>query len=383
MSRGYGVTLPTVNNAVGGDPSTGTKWNESWVDQEADAINDVLSDVDTDVSFLYAQVGADTPDNVSYKYKDSSTVTVSAGIAGDWTISSETDVDFTGASADTYYYLWVGEDSVSGLTAIKKGTSPSTPPAGLVSATAHRLRWYVLTDGSGNVDPFWFPFGDDIDTVLYEPDSGDATKFNILPGGEFTAHDGSLYRVEEEISLDINTDWTADNSLTASTFAYIWGGEDSSGDLLFVPSHDADELPSELVKGRRLRWGIYIDGSSNIQSFYIQGDWYWFDSDAEVAGSDAFEVYDATLTSTFTSLDCSAFIPEGARKVHLLLYEAANGALYCRPSGSNISTGILVWNTPNNGEKILLSLPLSATGTIDIRYNASVTVRITVLGFTS
>lgn len=335
MSRGYVVTLPSVTNAVGGDPSTGTKWNEAWVGGEEDAINDVVSDVDVDMSFLFTQFGADTPDNVSFLYKDSATVAVSAGVAGSLTIASATDVDFSGASISTRYYIWVGEDSVTALTTIKIGTSMSSAPAGMVSGTAHRLRWYVDIDGAGDVEPFWHAFEDDVDDVLYEPDSGDATRLTILAGGKFTAHDGTLYRIEEDITVDIDTDWSADGALAVG-FAYLWAGEDSGGDLKIVVSEEAELLPSELVKGRRLRGGIYVwdnGGTKEVLPFHILGNWFYYDETLDVDGSDLTEIYDATVTTSWVTVDASEFVPPGRRFVWAKYRQGGNTPLFIRLKG--------------------------------------------------
>lgn len=338
MAR-YEFENPPQTDATGGDPGTGDVWSKAFENTRLANYNQVMAAVGADVDFLFAQLGADTPDNVSFQYKDSATVTVSAGIAGQHTIQNATDMDFSGATASLLYYVWVGEDSVNGSTVLKTGTSATTPPAGLVSETAHRLRWYVPIDGSGNVEPFWFPFGANVDDVVYT--YKDAETITVQAGGRFTAHDGTLYRVETDMDVTVSGDRSADAGAEGSNMMYaLWGGENSSGVLQFYFHSSFTVLPSELVRGRLLRGGVHNDNASNLLDFRMVGDWMEYTVDMALDGNDATEIYDDTLNaSTWVDLDFSLFLPPGPREIQFDFFNNSGSDLFFRNDGSSLSTG--------------------------------------------
>ena len=158
MARGYVFTHPTLNDAVGGDPATGTLWGETFETSRLALYNTILAAVDADVDFLFDQVDAESVDNLVYTFKDTSTITVQAGVAAAdddtavYTVTSATDVDCSSLGNDKMAFVWIGEDSISAQTELEVNDDPDTPPTNLLHS--HRLRWFFETDGSGNVVQF-------------------------------------------------------------------------------------------------------------------------------------------------------------------------------------------------------------------------------------
>jgi hypothetical protein len=217
------------------------------------------------------------------------------------------------------------------------------------------------------------------DSVLYEyKDAGTVT---ILADGQFVNDDNdAIYLVEEDTDVSFGSNLSADvgGGEASSTLYYIWGGEDDNGDLEFWITDSPDTMPSELTKGKRLRGAIYNDGSSNILPFYLASDWYVYDTDINVAGSDTTEVFDATLGTSFIDIDCSAFVPQGIRAVLLVLDPQAGVSF--RPNGSANATGAcLAWQ--DSGEKHPQICFVDDDGIVEAKQSSSTGVCISVLGF--
>jgi len=173
------------------------------------------------------------------------------------------------------------------------------------------------------------------DTVVYE--YKDAATVTLQAGGQFTSSDSTAFYVlaaNTDCGFGANLSSDVGGGEAASTLYYIWGGEDSGGSLEFWITDSATVMPSELVKGKRLRGCICNDASSNILPFSINSNWYFYDVTIDCGGSDVTEVHDGTA-ATWTDIDCSDFVPQGKREIYFNRNAPSNTINYIREKGSS------------------------------------------------
>lgn len=214
MSRGYVFTRPSQTDGTPGDLSTPTVWNDAFEAARLVLLNQIASMIDSDMSFVFDQLGETGVDNLIYSYKDSNTVTVAAGVAAaddglaSYSIANPTDVDLT-AAASTRYYLWIGQDSITEETTFKFHTSRTSPPANIVHE--HCLRWFIETDGSSNIIQF-APPKLNLDRGLPVPYAGRYRPLNCIlaDGTDYTRTDADLAGLYAEIGHIYDRSFTAD-----------------------------------------------------------------------------------------------------------------------------------------------------------------------------
>jgi hypothetical protein len=392
MSRGYLLTNPAQVDAVGGDPATGTKWRVAFETARLALYNAELAKVDNDVTFLMTQIGTAGVDNLSFQYKSATAITVSAGLAVSddgtvaYTLAAATDVSLdsdmdTGAKAATKtYYVWIGQSTVDASTKLKFSLS-ATAPTNLLHP--HKLKWYVTTDGSSNLVAFWYCFGDNVNNVTYN--YTDADTITIDAGTEFTVTDGTLCRIEAATALKLSTGRTADIGAEAADTKYsIWGGlKVSDGTLGFYFHTGATVKPSELAQARLLRGCVRNDHSSNLMPFYqtmvgVNNAWQFYDVETPCTGSDVTEVLDATVSTTYVDVDCSPFVPAGAREV-LVNYITNAYTCYVRRNGSAVTVGVGLGLVPN----VTTSFKwyTDSSGIFEVKNTSSQTTRASLVGF--
>lgn len=291
----YRFGHPTITNAVGGDPDTGTVWDEAYENSRDDLSDASMDLIEDDVAALQEMTFLRGYDSVIFEYKDAATITIKANgqfVNDDndeiYTVTADTDVSFT-----------------SNLS-------------------------------------------------------------SDVSGGE-----------------------------AASTLYYVWGGEDGNGDLEFWITDSPTVMPSELVKGKRLRGAIYNDGSSNILPFVMTQKDYRYNTTIIMDGSDTTEVYDAALGTTFTDIDCSAFVPASVSVVDIgaILSLAGTSSVafshYHRVNGSG-HNGIQVLyareQVDSGGAVTAVAVGVyqafvDESGIYEAKNNASVTTKLSVVGY--
>lgn len=218
----------------------------------------------------------------------------------------------------------------------------------------------------------------DYDTVIAE--YKDAATITLQADGQFTSSDGAaFYAITANTDVGFSTNLSSDvgGGEANSTLYYIWGGEDSNGDLEFWITDSATSMPSELVRGKRLRFTIYNDGSGNILPFYMS-DWYYYDVDADGGGSDATEVLDATVGTTFTDVDCSDFVPAGVHEVLFNCTSVGSLTRWFRPNGSSKSTGI---KGGAAAAQEVLRYITDDNGIFECRQSSSASLRISLIAY--
>lgn len=131
----------------------------------------------------------------------------------------------------------------------------------------------------------------------------DSANINIIASGKFTDEDNTIHTIPETVMLNITTGLTSNETLTAETWYYVYGGLNSNGELTFVLSA-GETLPVELVHGRNLHIGlsIYNDaGTLKIRPFSLYGPTYRYHS--------PILLFSGTLPTTQTPLSLSAYCP--------------------------------------------------------------------------
>ena len=174
------------------------------------------------------------------------------------------------------------------------------------------------------------------DNVLFVPHATDTTKIVIPAGGKFTLADGTVKTFASETMLDIDTDLTVDDTLTAGVFYSIW----SNGTVTKF-SDDSSAAPSDVPGGRCLRAGIHVwdnDGTKEVLPFVFDGTYYEYQTAVEGSSEDATNVFSDTMNTTFLVVDCSAFVPENILKVRVVIQTSTvatpNRYHYCRQYGA-------------------------------------------------
>lgn len=165
-TREYLYTPPTVTNAVGGDPNTGTKWGAGFVSADAAKHNAVYAQIAGDINFIFSLLDITSADTLSFSWASNDAVIVHPGIAiaddgtthsvaNDTTLSLDSDLDTGSRAAGTIYFIWIGEDTISGDIKLLISESYDTPPTSLVSNSAYRLKNFFNTNsGNSNIEQF-------------------------------------------------------------------------------------------------------------------------------------------------------------------------------------------------------------------------------------
>ena len=253
-------------------------------------------------------------DTMTYQWKDELQVTINVGniVGADGltvlSLSEELVVSFSDAVANTEYFFWMGVSLTTGETIVVKAISATVCPSSLDATTATTLRYSVTTNASAELDAFWYPFGGILDSVIFEYVDDDT--FTIKRGGKFKAHDGKEYLVNADTDISIASDMSADVTAgeEAQTYYAVWGGEDTFGDLTFKVTNSFTAIPSELVKGKCFRVGVYNDASSNLFPFDWDGAMFRY--------RNVLAVYTGTsMNNAWVSIDFSGVIPPNVKNL--------------------------------------------------------------------
>ena len=212
------------------------------------------------------------------------------------------------------------------------------------------------------------------DSVVYT--YKDADTITIQAGGQFTVSDDStMVKVAASTDLKLSTGRSTDCAAeAANTLYYIWGGQTALGATAFYFHTSATAMPSELVKGKRIRGAVRNNNSSDIMPFYIVGNFYQYAVATALAGSDETEVFDGTMNTNFSSVDCSGFTPPSARVT--VAGHADGYHIYWRHAGSS-QTGIV---SVGYGRDVFTVIT-TASGIFEAMGEASHTTRISVVAY--
>lgn len=218
------------------------------------------------------------------------------------------------------------------------------------------------------------------DSVLYV--YKDANTITIQAGGQFVASDNSkMFTVAANTDLPLSTGLTTGQTEAANTLYYVWGGEDSNSATRFYFSNSATVMPSELVKGKLLRGAIRNDNSSNIIEFRMTQRQYLYVADITGNGSDATEVLDTTVATSFVDVTCSEFLPPGRRGVSLLYRNGTNPiSAYWRDKDSSLSMGVQFKGTAGDLVVSFVAI-VNASGVFQVRNGNSATTRATLIAY--
>lgn len=218
------------------------------------------------------------------------------------------------------------------------------------------------------------------DSVVYT--YKDADTITIQAGGQFTVSDDStMVKVAASTDLKLSTGRSTDCAAeAANTLYYIWGGLTSLGATAFYFHTSATAMPSELVKGKRIRGAVRNNNSSNLIDFRMTQRRFWYVADVDGDGSDVTEVLDATVSTSFIDVTCTGFVPEGQRAVLLYFRQTGEGlAAYWRDKGSSLSTGIKCGSAGIPSFHNIVNV--NASGVFQFRNTASTSTRISVVSY--
>lgn len=221
-SKQYIYIPPTIINAIGGDPKTGSKWGAGFVANDAERHNAVLAQIAGDMNFVLSLLGVTSTDTLTYSWASNDAIIVHPGLAiaadgtqhqvvNDTTLSLDADLDTGTRQADSIYFVWIGQDTISGDTKLKLSLSYDTPPTSLVSGSAYRLKnFFNTTPTNSNIEQFIEALPDDWPAGIYFHDAP------YKPAGCHWAH-GQL----------VSRSHAAYNRLFAK-FGDVWGAGDGS-----------------------------------------------------------------------------------------------------------------------------------------------------------
>lgn len=220
------------------------------------------------------------------------------------------------------------------------------------------------------------------DTVLYSYKN--TSTVTIAADGQCTSDDGEVfYTISAAEDVDFTNNIANGESESASTLYYLWIGTNSSSQQEIVISINPTTVPNEhasatqLTHAHRLRGCVYNDGSSNLVAFEMTQDEVNYRQAAECGGSDPFEVLDATVSTTPTDVDCSAFIPAGTKVVTIAYCLSVAYPHFWRKNGdthngiSCCSNSFRGWYNP----------VVDANGIFECVNGGSATTRISLIGF--
>ena len=182
------------------------------------------------------------------------------------------------------------------------------------------------------------------DSVLYA--YTDADTITIASGGQFTTSDSTAFiTVAANTALKLSTGRSTDCAAeAANTLYYIWGGLTALGATAFYFHTSATAMPSELTKGKRMRGAVRNNNSSDIMPFVMTPTTYWYDVNTIADGNGLTEVLDAPVSTTWTDVLCSGFVPSVARSILVkgFVTDASTSSVYFRAKGSSVTNGVHV-----------------------------------------
>lgn len=221
------------------------------------------------------------------------------------------------------------------------------------------------------------------DSVMYA--YKDADTITIQANGQFTTSDDStVIKVAANTDLTLSTGRSTDCAAeAANTLYYVWGGQTSLGVTAFYFHTSSSAMPSELTKGKRMRGAVRNDNSSNIIPFFMTPTTYWYDVDTIADGNGRTEVLDAEVSTTWTDVPCSGFVPSGARNIWVkgVGFDASSTFVYFRPKGSSVANGNLV---VTGGISVHFNAPaiVNDSGVFQVKKNGSGGCRIEIVNYT-
>lgn len=194
----------------------------------------------------------------------------------------------------------------------------------------------------GNLADYWgidvFELPKGYDSIVFEWKN--VSTVTVLFSGSCKSDDGTKdYNIpsNEDISFALNLAYG--ESENASTLYYLWIGLNSESLQEIVISENDSTVPNEsgeatqLTKAHRLRGCIYNNASSDIVLFLMQDGLYQYQVTAQCAGADAFEVYDAAMSTTFVDVPCGSFVPLGTQWVKVSIHTVGAGKHSYRRNG--------------------------------------------------
>jgi hypothetical protein len=197
----------------------------------------------------------------------------------------------------------------------------------------------------------------------------DAGTITLKAGGRAISGDSVEYEIEEDTDItfaDLDT-----GSEEANKFYYIWIGQEDGTQAVKLSL--SATTPYGLTSPHRLDGGIRNNNSSNIIPFVMSNGWMYYDVDVLLNGSDLTGV-SATISTSFTDIDLSAFLPSGSRMIEYA-YANSNNLYYHRVKGSAVSNGIGLYTTA------LRRVMVDASGIFQAKNNTSVATYHTVLAY--
>lgn len=219
----YVLANPEQTDGVTGDLSTPTPWDVSFEATRLANYNSTLAKVAADMTLVMSLLGVTSADTLTYSWASNDAIIVAPGlaiasdgtthtVASATTLTLDANLDTGTRAAATIYFVWIGTDSVRGLTKLVISTNYDTAPTNL--ASAYRLRHFFNTNSdNSNIEQF--------DTAL--PDDWPYGKLYswegaYKPAGTFWAHGQALSRTHgasARIFARLGTTWgVGDGSTT-------------------------------------------------------------------------------------------------------------------------------------------------------------------------
>jgi hypothetical protein len=201
----------------------------------------------------------------------------------------------------------------------------------------------------------------------------DAATITVKAGGQATTSDGTItHTLASDTDLALPSGLDTGNEAANAKY-YIWIGDGNT--LKFSLSATA---PTGLTNPARLPGCVRNNATSDIVPFQFDGKWMLYDVDSTCGGSDVTSVLNSTVLS-FTDVDCSPYVPTGAREVLLNVLIGSGYSTYVRQKGSTVSTGIYLYLTST--VTLLLPYQVNAAGLFQVRSAGSQIVRMTMLAY--
>ena len=146
------------------------------------------------------------------------------------------------------------------------------------------------------------------DKILYTYTNDQS--LTLLAGGSCGTSDGEEVIILES-DLDVTLTDLASGENLSEGFWYIWIGKNSADALIARLSTSATTLPTEMMRGRKLRAGlsIYDDGTKKIRAFDFDGKYYLFHA--------PITLLMGTTPTSSTFLDLAAYVPLDVRAARL------------------------------------------------------------------
>ncbi len=228
--------------------------------------------------------------------------------------------------------------------------------------------------------------------------SGPAPRYSsasaiVLPDGIRCLDSTNTHLMEVTSDITLNLGSAGVNGLDTGTEAndtwyFVYLIDDTTGANnpagLFSTVNEASAgsitLPSGYDAKRQLPIAVRNDDGGDLIPFVVVGNQLkagaliQYDVTHDLAGSSATNVlYVTTSATTFTDVDCSAYVPpiSTMASLHAAVVHTASGNHYVRPNGGSHNGMILKTNTNGNTAQQLLAMPTDGSQVVEYQASTS------------